>query len=396
MEGDGGGLAYAPFMSEQQNRESKGNSGQADVDLPVSEQPSKPTVSIYQNPEHIEGILQQLFEQPVFTERSIEDRTEHLDSRAQNTGGKGTAKVSVTLPHLVRAELGGEGNRGKSSEGRMTSVSGGSHRGKFTQPYFLHMVRTALKGRQLIRRPRGRSSAARLRPGDFVEFTATFSPNQASALLDVLTPELVEAITRKMIHDKGMQDFIPGAPEVVQKFALELQARQDAGGVIARSATEAIRADFRATKTREFYGQVGSEKDALTFITMCEPAHFVLDDEDRILDGTYTVLAKVAGPLVDDEPLLSRNKLLERIHPTALDYGAQQLNDLVHGQMTKLSALLDKTDPDDDGWNPWEDEEGAADGAREPGGEDPAVFDFHFDSRIRGASIRVIPIAIFV
>lgn len=278
----------------------------------------------------------------------------------------------------------------------MTSVSGGSHRGKFTQPYFLHMVRTALKGRQLIRRPRGRSSAARLRPGDFVEFTATFSPNQASALLDVLTPELVEAITRKMIHDKGMQDFIPGAPEVVQKFALELQARQDAGGVIARSATEAIRADFRATKTREFYGQVGSEKDALTFITMCEPAHFVLDDEDRILDGTYTVLAKVAGPLVDDEPLLSRNKLLERIHPTALDYGAQQLNDLVHGQMTKLSALLDKTDPDDDGWNPWEDEEGAADGAREPGGEDPAVFDFHFDSRIRGASIRVIPIAIFV
>lgn len=90
MEGDGGGLAYAPFMSEQQSRESKGNSGQADVDLPVSEQPSKPTVSIYQNPEHIEGILQQLFEQPVFTERSIEDRTEHLDSRAQNTGGKGT------------------------------------------------------------------------------------------------------------------------------------------------------------------------------------------------------------------------------------------------------------------------------------------------------------------
>lgn len=39
MEGDGGGLAYAPFMSEQQSRESKGNSGQADVDLPVSEQP---------------------------------------------------------------------------------------------------------------------------------------------------------------------------------------------------------------------------------------------------------------------------------------------------------------------------------------------------------------------
>ena len=383
-------------MSEQQRREPQGDQGQAGVEGPVSEQPSKPTVSIYQNPEHIEGILQQLFEKPVFTERSIEDRTEHLDVRAQNAGGKGTARVSVSMPHLGSAELGGEGNRGGSTEGRVTSVSGGSHRGKFTQPYFLHVVRTALKGRQLIRRPRGRSSAARLRPGDFVEFTATFTPNQASALLDVLTPELVEAITRKMIHDKGMKGFTPGAPESIQRFALELEARQDAGGVIAKSATESIRADFRATKTREFYGQVGSEKDALTFITMCEPAHFVLDDEDRILDGTYTVLAKVVGPLVDDESVLSRNKLLERIHPAALDYGAQQLNDMVHGQMTKLSALLNKTDPDDDGQEPWENEEGVVDGARDAEGEDPAVFDFHFDSRVRGASIRVIPIAIFV
>jgi len=112
-------------MSEQQSRPSQGGQGQTETERHISEQPSKPTVSIYQNPEHIEGILQQLFEQPVFTERSIEDRTEHLDSRAQNAGGKGTAKVSLTLPHLGSAELGGEGNRGKSSEGRMTSVSGG-------------------------------------------------------------------------------------------------------------------------------------------------------------------------------------------------------------------------------------------------------------------------------
>lgn len=393
MEGNGRGLAYAPFMSEQQSRESQSNSGQADVDLPVSEQPSRPTVSIYQNPEHIEGILQQLFEKPVFTERSIEDRTEHLDVRAQNAGGKGTAKVSVTLPHLASAELGGEGNLGESNEGRVTSVSGGSHRGKFTQPYFLHVVRTALKGRQLIRRPRGRSSAARLRAGDFVEFTATFTPNQASALLDVLTPELVEAITRKMIHDKGMKDFTPGAPEVIQKFTLELQARQDAGGVIARSATEAIRADFRATKTREFYGQVGSGEDALTFITMCEPAHFVLDDEDRILDGTFTVLAKVAGPLVDDEPVLSRNKLLERIHPAALDYGAQQLNDLVQEKMTKLSSLLDASAS---ARTEQELGEGVPGVTGESEVKDPVVFDIQFDSRIRGASIRVIPVAIFI
>ena len=53
-------MSYAHPMSEQQSGESTSNSGQADVDLPVSEQPSKPTVSIYQNPEDIEGILQHL------------------------------------------------------------------------------------------------------------------------------------------------------------------------------------------------------------------------------------------------------------------------------------------------------------------------------------------------
>ena len=232
------------------------------------DQPTKPTVAIYQNPERIEGILQQLFEKPVFTESSIESSSEHLGSEAQATGGKGSGKLSANLPPLVSVELGGEVAQGKSVEGRSTSMSGGSSRGKFTQPYFLHLVRGALKGRQLIRRPRGRSSAARLVPGDFVEFTASFSPNQASTLLDILTPELVEVIARKMIHDKGMNDFTPGAPEVIQKFTLELQARQDAGGSIARAATEAIRADFRATKTREFYGRMGSGEDELTFITM--------------------------------------------------------------------------------------------------------------------------------
>lgn len=132
---------------------------------------------------------------------------------------------------------------------------------------------------------------------------------------------------------------------------------------------------------------------ALTFITMCEPAHFVLDDEDRILDGTFTVLAKVAGSLVDDEPILSRNKLLERIHPAALDHGVQQLNDLVQEQMTKLSFLLDTSAS---GRNEQADGEGVAGVAGEVEVEDPAVFDFQFDSRVRGASIRVIPVAIFV
>ncbi|MCV7588320.1 hypothetical protein M3C00_007795 [Micrococcus luteus] len=88
-----------------------------------------------------------------------------------------------------------------------------------------------------------------------MEITAMFAPDQVSLLMDVLIREPIEAITRGMVHDRGMQDFTPGAPGVIQKFTLELQARQDAGSLTVRSATEAIRADFRATKTREICGK---------------------------------------------------------------------------------------------------------------------------------------------
>ena len=70
-----------------------------------------------------------------------------------------------------------------------------------------------MKGHQLIRSPWGRSFAARLRSGDdVVEIAAPFASNQANALVDVLTPELVESITRMMIHGKGVKGFTPRRP----------------------------------------------------------------------------------------------------------------------------------------------------------------------------------------
>lgn len=65
---------------------------------------------------------------------------------------------------------------------------------------------------------------------------------------------------------------------------------------------------------------MGAEWDTLTPITMREPAHSVLDEEDRILDGTHTVVREIRGPLVDDEPVLNRNKTLQLIHPAAIGH----------------------------------------------------------------------------
>lgn len=339
---------------------------------PEWEQPTRPTVSIYQNPEYVEGILQQLFEQPVFTEYSVENRHDQQDSGSKTRGHRTSVRGNIGFLGAGQAEASGALEGGRSEDHRTAAGGTGVSRGKFTQPYYLHTVRGALKSKKLIRRPRGASSAENLRPGDFVEFTTQFTSNQVNTLLDIATPGLVEAAARKMAHDKEMASFKGGDLEKVQAFKLTMDAKQDAWGAIGRSLTEAIKADFRASKTREFYGQLGTGDEQLTVITMCDTAHFVVEDEDRILDGTFTVLAKVVGPVVDDEPVLARNKLLARVHPEALDYGIEKFNAMVQKQTDRLGSRAMEDDADDQ------------------------IFDLSLESRVNGPSIRVIPVAIFV
>lgn len=345
--------------------------------VPEWEQPDMPTVSIYQNPEHIEGILQQLFERPVFTDHSTEERREQQDTveRQMRVKGKGAGELGV--PRIARLNVDVDVEPNESKENRRSAGGTTLTRGKYTQPYYLHVVRGTLRTRKLIKPCSTLKAASRLRPGDFVEFTARFTPNQANALLDIATPELVEAIVRKRVHASGMKDFIPGPPETIQKFSLELEAKQASWAAIARALTEAVMADFRIARTREFYAHLGTDEEPLTFITMCEPSHFVAEDEDRILDGAYTVLAKVVGPLETDEPVFRRNKVLERIHPEAVDFAAEQLNESLEGAIAKVNSMR-------------------GDEAVETAGDRDGIFDFRVDSRVTGASLRVIPVAIFV
>jgi len=364
--------------------------------------PLPPTVSIYQNPDYVEGILQQTYGQPLLTEFVNETRAEHERSNGTAKGGKAKADLSAKFPGLFGGGLAVEADYEKRLGRQESTGSTASSQAHYTQPYYLHVVRSALRQTGLIRDTTGKAQAAALKPGEFVEFSSSFAPSQIIAFLDIVTPDLVEQIVRRRWFTKGMASFEGGSVEKVQEFKLRLDGDMETWGAIGRAATEAARADFRSTKTREFYGQVGEGDDTLTFITMCDVAHFVVQDEDRILDGRFTVLGKVAGPMTEDEPILARNKVLERMRPEAVDELVRLMNEAVNKETEKVSALTQAYDGEEQndegaGTTPAKADADNDEGVDDEGSKAPAdIFNFTLDARVAGASVRVLPVAIFL
>ncbi|NYJ76493.1 DUF6414 family protein [Allobranchiibius huperziae] len=363
-------------------------------------------MSIYQNPDYVEGILQQTYGQPLLTEFGNEMRDEGDESKDTTKGGKAKTGVTARFPGLFGGEATAEADYENRLGQRHTTGTTATSRAHYTQPYYLHVVRSALRQAGLIQDVAGRTAAASLEPGDFVEFSTAFEPSQITALLDIVTPDLVEQVVRRRQFTAGMASFEGGALEKVQEFKLRLEGDMDTWGAIGRTAVEAVRADFRSTKTREFYGRVGEGPDALTFITMCDAKHFVVEDEDRILDGRFTVLGKVVNPVTEDEPILARNKVLERLKPEAVDRLVEAINESVRQQTDRVDALTqpDDDDRDADDADVQVDADDADDAdvqldADEDQGSEAApadVFNFTLDARVAGASVRVIPVAIYI
>jgi hypothetical protein len=203
--------------------------------------------------------------------------------------------------------------------------------------------------------------------GDFIEYQASFSPSELVTVMDVLTPDLVAQITAWLAKHKEIAGFDGyGSFEKVQIAALRMNEQAKANADLARDVAIGVQADFRQDKTREYYGLVG-EDDPFTAITICDNSHFVVEDEDRILDGTFTVLGKITSGPAEDVPVLQRNKLLRNISADGVDALFAQLKSSMKGQTFKIG----ETSIDD-------------------------LLDIKLSSRIRGTSIRVLPIAIYV
>ncbi|WP_422388963.1 DUF6414 family protein [Janibacter alittae] len=169
--------------------------------------PLPPTVSIYQNPDYVEGILQQTYGQPLLTEFANEARSEHGNSQDTTAGGKAKVGLAAKFPGLFAGDAAVEADYERRLGSQQLTGSTATSRAHYTQPYYLHVVRSVLGQTGLIQDVKGRADAANLRPGEFVEFSASFTPSQVVALLDIVTPDLVEQIVRRNGFTEGMRSF---------------------------------------------------------------------------------------------------------------------------------------------------------------------------------------------
>ncbi|WP_334122153.1 DUF6414 family protein [Glutamicibacter sp.] len=335
-------------------------------DTVSKQQPTAPTVTVYQNPDHVSGILQQIYRAPLVKEDTTEGggtntatETTTLDGSGEGTGNIGWLGSKLGL--TARMSVGGESTVAQASTENRRSVW------EYTQAYYLHVVRESLRHFGLLQTVATLSDAETLKVGDLVEYTAEFKPDQMAAFLDVLSPELVASIVRFQAKQRALEAFENwGDFEAQRAYFDETGFRADTQAEFAESITNAVRQDFRSDGTREVFGYLGSEDDQVTAITMCDAAYFTVEDSDRILDGRFTVLGKVAESVEYDRPSLERNKLLSSVPTESFE--------------TLVDELMEQADK----------------GLKKAKMTGAMAFDLGLSARIDGASFKVIPIAIYV
>ncbi|XKH55533.1 hypothetical protein LG293_09675 [Citricoccus nitrophenolicus] len=327
---------------------------------------ANPTVTIYQNPDHVSGILQQVFRSPLAREGTVEGAggQETSTTLSAEGGVEGNANLGwLGSKFGVASKLAAAANNASTSTSAETRTSVW----EYTQAFYLHIVRESLRDGGSLRSIASLADAQALKVGDLVEYTSEFAPDQMAVFLDVLTPELVSSIVRYQVKKRALEGFDDwGNFEARQAYFEKTAARIETETELAEAVTRAVRTDFRSDDTREFFGQLGEGDNQVTAITMCDSNYFTVEDTDRILDGTFTVLGKVAAAVEEDRPTLERNKLLSSVP-------AESVDALVGTMMGEVEGAIDKA---------------------KMNGE--VAFDLNLSARIDGASFKVIPIAIYV
>jgi hypothetical protein len=224
----------------------------------------------------------------------------------------------------------------------------------------------------LLKNVRSVDDARALTVGDFIEFEASFRPDELISILDVFNPELIAAIVLWARRRSFLNAIRESTDEQeTNRIAIDYQNRPQIDAEIAKAIAEAIRVDFRSAATRQYYGSIGDAGP--TAVVVCDTRNFLVEDADRMLDGHFSVLGKVSTPAEDNVPILSRNKVLDRIQPGAVDLALAQLRSAAASPLEGGNSFLSKAD------STLED-----------------LIDLDFPSRIAGESFKVIPIAIYV
>lgn len=327
--------------------------------------PRVPVATIYQNSDQVAGILQQLFGQPLIVDetRDINSTAGDDSSISTSASASGDAKGKIPLVGALAVKAGGD----LAASGSWTSTTGTAARQQFvySQAYYLHRVRQQLADTGNLQRLTSIEDAASVTPGSFVEYTTSFDPVELTLALEVITPELVDAIAQRSVHKEYKDSYPEGATfEGIRAHAEKMRVDAESKGAFARAIATAVQADARQLSTREYYGRIVPEPP-LTAITVCEREHFITGDPDRLLDGTFTVFGKVISSVEEDVPTFARNKLLR-------NFSADAFDQLISGMHSQLSS-----------------------GNKVAGMSPDTFLDLKIDSRVSGKSFRVLPLAIF-
>lgn len=300
---------------------------------------------IYQNVSYIETLYQQLLETGVPGEEKLSIR----DDKSRQLSAE--ASVSGKFPALLSGAGSGSGEwaRDKGTANEATA--------RQTNARWLQVVRKEMRDRQGALKIESRTDIENLKPGVFVEFSATFRPNDLNSIMDIVTPELAYAITEYTKTREQLDQWQNDRP--IQ--ALIERARYKAQ--VAKAATEAVRKDFRNELSREYFGTIrGRNGQAVrgTATVICDLPLFDRADPDKLLDGRYRVFGRVIDVSSKDASILNRNKLLTRLREPALEY----LKDLLRTE--DKSGSLEK------------------------------YADLSLNLTVPGPVLKVIPVAIFV
>ncbi|GAA1579424.1 DUF6414 family protein [Kribbella karoonensis] len=330
-----------------------------------------PSISIYQNAGHVTGILQQLFEEGVLTATEWQKSEEAADVLQRTTKLGASAEIGADVPFLAKAAGTFTGSRDKQRTENDKQSNTLRQQYVYSHSYYLHLVLRTLREKGRIKTVTSGSDASELRPGDLIEFQASFRADEIGAILDIASPDFVGAIVERQVRGEMIKVFdqdltFDQRQNLIEKYKAKAEMQRD----FAKSITQAVRVDFRSDATQEYFGTFGPESDLVTAVVICESDQFLVADKDRLLDGAFTVFGKVSASIETDVPLLHRNKLLYRINSEFVDAVFEQLQ----------SA---GTDAVEQGNNPV---------FQNTTGEQ--LLNTRFAARLNGPSFKVVPIAI--
>lgn len=315
---------------------------------------------IYRNDEFITGLVQQIYKHGLLTEGSLLSVAAADSNSSSTVGGEAGGNVGGKVPFFGNASahtiVNGQTGSGSTSRDERSTTDTFT----YTAHYHFQAVKTYLQRSRTVQKLTDRGSAKELEPGDFVEFTAGFHPNEFNTLLDLVTPDLAAAFVHYQSKQKVLESwdaYQKSGHDELQNFIQKERFKADGDAEMASAVVSALRQDFKNEISREFFGSVvtGTRSQGATAVVICDTEHFIGRDQDRILDGQFKVLGKVVSVSAKSDSILARNKFLNRIQQPWLD---------------ELGEKFDNA---------------GADGK----------FDASFTLELKGPVVRVIPVAIY-